>query len=261
MIRKVWRNGSSKYSPRCKSRLVSNFFCCKTSHFYLIMRYFILRFDGDPEKLALYIVALAKKVEDDLSSRQRCIEDLEVFLEAQTNGFVDQLFDALVNKTYMGGATASSTHQTENPNPRTSSAPKESANTSRGYQRTSRDHYDTGGGGGGGGSSYYHRRSTETGSSSRARSRSRSRSGGRRRSGRGTRGRRSRSRGNRDSSSSSSSSGLSPVKRRSRSRSLNSRSRSRSRSPAYRSSYRNEPHTRSGNYVKYQFRLDKLNQL
>ena len=69
---------------------------------------FINSFDGDPEKLALYIVALAKKVEDDQASRARCIDDLEVFLETNTHKFVDSLFETLISKKYLTSPGTSS---------------------------------------------------------------------------------------------------------------------------------------------------------
>ncbi len=59
------------------------------------------RFEGDPEKLAMYIVALSKKVENDQASKERCINDLEVFLETNTNSFVDTLFETLISKSYL----------------------------------------------------------------------------------------------------------------------------------------------------------------
>ena len=58
-------------------------------------------FDGDPDKLASYILALAKKVENVQASRNRCIKDLQVFLETNTNNFVDSLFETLNNKKYL----------------------------------------------------------------------------------------------------------------------------------------------------------------
>ena len=76
---------------------------------------FINSFDGDPEKLALYIVALAKKVEDDQASRARCIDDLEVFLETNTHKFVDSLFETLISKKYLtnpGTSSSSSASKT-----------------------------------------------------------------------------------------------------------------------------------------------------
>ena len=56
--------------------------------------------------MALYIVALSKKVENDQASKERCISDLEVFLEANTHSFVDTLFDALLAKTYLSPVVA-----------------------------------------------------------------------------------------------------------------------------------------------------------
>jgi hypothetical protein len=74
------------------------------------------RFDGDPEKLAQYIVALSKKFENDESSKQRFIDDLKVFLEAHTETFVDKLFHALVNKTYERSTSNSAADASNNDN-------------------------------------------------------------------------------------------------------------------------------------------------
>ncbi len=57
--------------------------------------------------MALYIVALAKKVEDDRPSRERCINDLEVFLETHTHTFVDTLFETLISKKYLSCGNSS----------------------------------------------------------------------------------------------------------------------------------------------------------
>lgn len=54
-----------------------------------------------PDKLASCILALAKKVENVQASRNRCIKDLQVFLETNTNNFVDSLFETLNNKKYL----------------------------------------------------------------------------------------------------------------------------------------------------------------
>lgn len=94
---------------------------------------FLNSFDGDPEKLALYIVALAKKVEDDRASRDRCINDLEVFLETNTHKFVDTLFETLISKKYLasgGGGVAISSHDVAgNDQPQHSNNNIDSSNT------------------------------------------------------------------------------------------------------------------------------------
>ena len=53
-------------------------------------------------------MALAKKVEDDQPSRERCINDLEVFLETNTHKFVDSLFETLISKKYLASPSGSS---------------------------------------------------------------------------------------------------------------------------------------------------------
>lgn len=65
------------------------------------------RFDGDPDKLAMYIVAYSKKIENDQASRERCMKDLEVFLESNTNSFVETLFETLVSKKYLNSTSSS----------------------------------------------------------------------------------------------------------------------------------------------------------
>lgn len=90
-------------------------------------------FDGDPEKLALYIVALAKKVEDDKPSRERCINDLEVFLETNTHKFVDSLFETLISKKYLTSTTptaATSSSTSEQPPPSNSNSASSNNNSS-----------------------------------------------------------------------------------------------------------------------------------
>ena len=59
---------------------------------------------------------MAKKVENDEPSRQRCIDDLEVFLESNTNTFVDNFFDALFNKTYLQSEVVEKTENETKPN-------------------------------------------------------------------------------------------------------------------------------------------------
>jgi hypothetical protein len=54
----------------------------------------------------MYIVAYSKKIENDQASRERCVKDLEVFLESNTNSFVDTLFDTLVSKKYINSINA-----------------------------------------------------------------------------------------------------------------------------------------------------------
>jgi hypothetical protein len=54
-------------------------------------------------------VALVRKIENDQESRVRCITDLEVFLESNTNSFVESLFDTLVLKKYLNSAQQTNT--------------------------------------------------------------------------------------------------------------------------------------------------------
>ncbi|CAF0937366.1 unnamed protein product [Brachionus calyciflorus] len=158
-------------------------------------------FEGDSDKLGLYIVALAKKVENDQASRQRCIDDLEVFLESNTHSFVENFFDALFNKTYL----QSETNENETQKPKDESKEFDQKRLSDPGSRVQRSRLS--------------RDYQEIDVSNRP---NRASSHGRRRKNRS----RTRTHGASRSSSSSSSS-ISPV-RRSRSRSPYSRSRSRS---------------------------------
>lgn len=157
------------------------------------------RFEGDSDKLALYIVALAKKVENDEPSRQRCIEDLEVFLEPNTHSFVDKFFEALFSKTYLQVDSGEAPYEksVEEDRKRESEQRRDSKSQ---RSRLSRDYQEIDVG---------HRASRAGSHSRRRKNRSRTRTHGMSRS------------------SSSSSSSISPV-RRSRSRSPCSPSRSRS---------------------------------
>jgi RNA-binding protein 26 len=93
-------------------------------------------FDGDPEKLALYIVALSKKVENDQGSKERCINDLEVFLELNTHSFVDTLFEALLTKSYLSSASSSSnTNETHTKNDNASNQTQSSSSNNNNHTK------------------------------------------------------------------------------------------------------------------------------
>ncbi|RNA10645.1 RNA-binding 27 isoform X2 [Brachionus plicatilis] len=156
-------------------------------------------FEGDSDKLALYIVALAKKVENDEPSRQRCVEDLEVFLEPNTHSFVDRFFDALFSKAYLQADSGEVSTEKSGEDERKKDAEQRRDSKSQ-RSRLSRDYQEI---------DVSNRANRASSHSRRRKNRSRTRIHGVSRS------------------SSSSSSSISPV-RRSRSRSPYSRSRSRS---------------------------------
>ena len=69
--------------------------------------------------MALYIIALSKKFENDQASKERCCKDLEVFLESNTSQFVENLFSALVTNSYLNTSNSltnatTTTNQTTN---------------------------------------------------------------------------------------------------------------------------------------------------
>ncbi|XP_062598259.1 RNA-binding protein 26-like, partial [Saccostrea cucullata] len=65
--------------------------------------------DADPASLAKYVLALVKKDKVDRDLKEVCIDQLDVFLQGKTKGFVDTLFEALTTKEYMKHAPDSST--------------------------------------------------------------------------------------------------------------------------------------------------------
>ncbi|CAL1271985.1 unnamed protein product [Larinioides sclopetarius] len=61
--------------------------------------------DADPTALAKYILALVKKERTEEELREFCLDQLDVFLMKETKPFVDLLFDALKNKSYLPSAS------------------------------------------------------------------------------------------------------------------------------------------------------------
>ncbi|KAM6943433.1 RNA-binding protein 26 [Xenentodon cancila] len=57
--------------------------------------------DADPSALAKYVVALVKKDKTEKELKALCIDQLDVFLQKDTQPFVDKLFEAINNKSYL----------------------------------------------------------------------------------------------------------------------------------------------------------------
>lgn len=57
--------------------------------------------DADPSALAKYVVALVKKDKTEKELKALCIDQLDVFLQKETQQFVDKLFEAINNKNYL----------------------------------------------------------------------------------------------------------------------------------------------------------------
>ncbi|XP_019935781.2 RNA-binding protein 26 isoform X3 [Paralichthys olivaceus] len=57
--------------------------------------------DADPSALAKYVVALVKKDKSVKELKALCIDQLDVFLQKETQLFVDKLFEAVNNKSYL----------------------------------------------------------------------------------------------------------------------------------------------------------------
>ncbi|XP_063809066.1 RNA-binding protein 26 isoform X2 [Pseudophryne corroboree] len=57
--------------------------------------------DADPSALAKYVLALVKKDKNDRELKALCIDQLDVFLQRETQGFVDKLFEAVNSKSYL----------------------------------------------------------------------------------------------------------------------------------------------------------------
>nr|XP_057943868.1 RNA-binding protein 27 isoform X3 [Doryrhamphus excisus] len=62
--------------------------------------------DADPSALANYVVALVKKDKPEKELKALCADQLDVFLQKETGGFVDKLFECLTNKNYQGNPVA-----------------------------------------------------------------------------------------------------------------------------------------------------------
>ncbi|XP_041079404.1 RNA-binding protein 27-like isoform X2 [Polyodon spathula] len=58
--------------------------------------------DADPSALANYVVALVKKDKPEKELKALCADQLDVFLQKETTGFVDKLFEGLTTKKYLG---------------------------------------------------------------------------------------------------------------------------------------------------------------
>ncbi|XP_069496000.1 RNA-binding protein 26 [Ambystoma mexicanum] len=57
--------------------------------------------EADPSALAKYVLALVKKDKSERELKALCIDQLDVFLQKETHGFVETLFEALNNKSYL----------------------------------------------------------------------------------------------------------------------------------------------------------------
>ncbi|XP_026228068.1 RNA-binding protein 27 isoform X2 [Anabas testudineus] len=62
--------------------------------------------DADPSALANYVVALVKKDKPEKELKALCADQLDVFLQKETTGFVDKLFECLTTKNYLGNPPA-----------------------------------------------------------------------------------------------------------------------------------------------------------
>ncbi|XP_068133640.1 RNA-binding protein 27 isoform X2 [Hyperolius riggenbachi] len=57
--------------------------------------------DADPTALANYVIALVRKDKSDEELKAVCADQLDVFLQQETNTFVDKLFEGLQTKSYL----------------------------------------------------------------------------------------------------------------------------------------------------------------
>ncbi|XP_034461599.1 RNA-binding protein 27 isoform X3 [Hippoglossus hippoglossus] len=69
--------------------------------------------DADPSALANYVVALVKKDKPEKELKALCADQLDVFLQKETTGFVDKLFECLTTKNYLGSPAAKETPKEE----------------------------------------------------------------------------------------------------------------------------------------------------
>uniref|UniRef100_A0A3Q0S545 RNA binding motif protein 27 n=1 Tax=Amphilophus citrinellus TaxID=61819 RepID=A0A3Q0S545_AMPCI len=173
--------------------------------------------DADPSALANYVVALVKKDKPEKELKALCADQLDVFLQKETVGFVDKLFECLTTKNYLGNPAAKETPKEEIklPQPLLTSHPRRNRDDRRRDERKRRD-FDRHGKSGGDlhreRERHERRRGSPRGRSySRSRSRSGSRGKSRDREHRGGRGEKSKfevERKDTDSYNSSTTSGL-----------------------------------------------------
>ncbi|XP_066447355.1 RNA-binding protein 27 isoform X2 [Eleutherodactylus coqui] len=57
--------------------------------------------DADPSALANYVIALVRKDKSEKELKAICADQLDVFLQKETNDFVDKLFDSLRTQSYL----------------------------------------------------------------------------------------------------------------------------------------------------------------
>uniref|UniRef100_A0AAY5KCP1 RNA binding motif protein 26 n=1 Tax=Esox lucius TaxID=8010 RepID=A0AAY5KCP1_ESOLU len=57
--------------------------------------------DADPSALAKYVVALVKKDKSEIELKALCVDQLDVFLQKETQTFVEKLFEAVNSKSYL----------------------------------------------------------------------------------------------------------------------------------------------------------------
>uniref|UniRef100_A0A8C9V9R1 RNA binding motif protein 26 n=1 Tax=Scleropages formosus TaxID=113540 RepID=A0A8C9V9R1_SCLFO len=57
--------------------------------------------DADPSALAKYVLALVKKDKKEKELKALCVDQLDVFLQKETQTFVDKLFEAINSKSYL----------------------------------------------------------------------------------------------------------------------------------------------------------------
>jgi hypothetical protein len=81
--------------------LISNDFIIDNIH----INFF--RCDADPVVLAKHVLALLNKENPESELRGAMCDELEVFLQQETKGFVDQLFVTLETKSYLQGSPTS----------------------------------------------------------------------------------------------------------------------------------------------------------
>ena len=79
------------------------------------------RYDGEPNALVKYIFALVKKDKPEEELKKMCNDQLEVFLQAKTEDFINTLVDVIKTKKYLPTAPSGNGPQATESN--NSSAP------------------------------------------------------------------------------------------------------------------------------------------
>ena len=71
------------------------------------LKHYLSRCDADPAALAKYVLALIKKEKPKDELKESMVQQMDVFLQSETNSFIDMLFKVVEAKEYLEAANES----------------------------------------------------------------------------------------------------------------------------------------------------------